>query len=250
MSCSATSVDLALKAPPPMPPMPSTTGQMAKKELLARPNGGCEGKKACSVCQTPKAKSKPPPPEPPGGERFAGPLTREVKMTSSGPTLKVVECTPSPPGSCAVPSEAKATCQTAHFEEPLISLKSEDSLRYEDLRRNLSEMATSLETAGASADWSLKKEEVDELLFAGVATGSAAPVSSEDNPVNHDAPPFNLSEVKPESLDRLDYNLNAFKSSSLSNRFVEDGEPANNLPEVKIESDTVRTVVPKNFETL
>ncbi len=111
-------------------------------------------------------------------------------------------------------------------------------------------MTTSIETAEASAEWTLKREEVDELLLAGVATGIAAPVSSEDNPVNRNAPPFNLSEVKPESLDRLDYNLNAFKSSSLSTRLVEDGEPVNNMQEVKVESDTVSTVVHKNFEIL
>ena len=88
------------------------------------------------------------------------------------------------------------------------------------------------------------------MLMAKVATGFAAAVSSEEDPVNRDTPPFDLSSVKPESLSCLNYNLNAFKSSSLSIRPVEGEEPVNNTPEVKIESDTVSTVVHKNFDTL
>jgi len=169
-----------------------------------------------------------------------------LKMSSSGPTLDVVM---PPPSSCAVPP--KATCQAAsHLEEPLISLKSEHSLKFEALRRDISAMAISVETAEASSEWTLKREEVDELLNAGVATGFAAAVSSEEDPVNRDTPPFDPSSVKPESPSRLDHNLNAFKSSSLSTRSVEDGEPANNTQEVKIESGTVSTVVHENLETL
>ena len=168
-------------------------------------------------------------------------------MSSSGqpPTLTVVM---PPPGACAVPP--KATCQSAsHLEEPLISLKSEHSLKFEDLRRDISAM-TSVETAEASVEWTLKGEEVDELLNAGVATGFAAAVSSEDVPVNRDAPPFDLSSVKPESPSRLDHNLNAFELSSLSTRPVEGEEPVNNLQEVKVELGTVSTVVRINPVTL
>ena len=159
---------------------------------------------------------------------------------------------PPPPGSCAIDPPKTTRQAKSHLEEPLISLKSEDSLGFEDLRRNLSAMTDSVETAGASADWMKmwKEEEVDELLMAGVATGFAAAVSSEEDPVNRDTPPFDPSSVKPESPSRLDHNLDAFKSSTLSTRSVEDGEPVNNMQEVKIESDTVSTVVYENFETL
>ncbi len=170
-------------------------------------------------------------------------------MTSAGPTLEVVM--PPPPGSCAIDPPKNACQAKSHLEEPLISLKSEDSLRFEDLRRNLSAMTDSVETAGASADWMKmrKEEEVDELLMAGVATGFAAAVSSEDDPVNRDAPPFDLSSVKPES-PRVGLNLNAFELSSPSTRPVEGEVPVNSFQEVKVESGTVGTVVRINPVTL
>ena len=194
------------------------TGQVTKKKVL-------------------RAKLKPPPPEPPGGEGFFEPLTREAKSSSSGSTSTL--------GFVVVPHNA--SCPSSHSEEPLISLKSEDSLRFEDLRRDISAMTTSIEVADASADWTLKKEEVDELLLAGVAASVAAPVSREDNPVNRDAPLIDLSQMKPESSDRLDHDLNAFKLSSLSIPSIESGEPVNNAQKEEIELDTV---VPENFNTL
>ena len=139
------------KSPPP--PMPSTA-QMAKEELI-------NGKKACPAA---RAKSTPPPPEPPGiGERFAGPWTREL---SSGPPVILSVVMP-PPGVCAVPPQA--IHPSPHPEEPLISLKADDSLKFEDLRREINAMTMSVETAESSGDWMLKKEDIGELINAEVA---------------------------------------------------------------------------------
>ena len=228
------------KSPPP--PMPSTA-QMAKEELI-------NGKKACPAV---KAKSKPPPPEPPGiGERFAVPLTRE--LSSSGPSDTVIlSVVMPPPGVCAVPPQAIRP--SPHPEEPLISLKSDDSLKFEDLRREINAMTMSVETAESSGEWMLKKEDIDELINAEVAVGLLAVTSSEmkEEQVISDAPPFDTSSthpVSPGSPSLSDFTLNAFNQSVSSLRSVEDGEPGtivNNTQEVKIECGTV---VSANFHAL
>ena len=215
------------KSPPP--PKPSRA-QTAKDELIKKP------------------KSKPSPPEPPGiGERFTGPLGVEL---SSGPPPMVNVVMPPPPGVCAVPCQA--IHPTPHPEvsqrEPLILLMSEDSLKFEDLRKEITAMTMSVGAASSSEDWMKAKEDIDELINAEVAVGFLAVSSSEmkaEEQVNFDAPPFDTSSARPVSAGSpslTDYTLNAFNGTVSSLRSVEDEEPGTNVnteQEVKVETGTV-----------